>query len=164
MVDSKKKIVWVLVIIVLFLSIYTGFYLAKKYVKRQENMLKQASIVQPPALPGLERDSDYKIPALLPKELVLQEEIAVPFDSFTYIQQDKRTQYTYKYLSTKSLVENKTYYEKFFTTTPGWTLGDIFTDSTTFVSIRAMNKSMELMVSINLDSDNKSVVDITAIK
>lgn len=145
-------------------SAYGAFYLLKKYIKQDSGSTQIPISQSTPTLPGLERDLSNKTPAILPKGLIPEKDVLAPIESFTYKQEGKPTQYTYKYSSSKSISQNRLYYEKFATTTPGWTSGGVITNSTSFVSIRALNKSMELIISINADADNKSIVDITAIK
>lgn len=164
METTKKSLLIFLAIIVVGGSAYGAFFLLKKYIKKDSGSIPAPISQTAPTLPGLEKDLNNKMPTILPKGLIPEKDVLAPIESFTYKQDGKPTQYTYKYASSKSVAQNRLYYEKFATTTPGWTSGGVITNSTTFVSIRAMNKSMELIISINADVDNKSVVDITAIK
>jgi len=166
METTKKSLLIFLALIIVGGSAYGAFYLLKKYINKtpQEEVLGTATTTS--VVVGLTRDTSNKIPSVFPKGLVIEKDIATVIESFSVPSKvNKTTQYTFKYVSNKSLSANYKYFSETLTSkNSGWSLvDDIFEPS--FSSITVQNKAGNMLsIVINDDSLNLSIVDITLVK
>lgn len=162
----KKTLLIFLALLLVGGSAYGSSYLLKKYIIRNSQEEIQGTATTTSVVAGLTRDTSNKIPSVFPKGLVIEKDIVTVIESFAVAPKvNKATQYTFKYVSNKSLSANYKYFSETLTSkNSGWSMvDDIFEPS--FSSITVQNRAGNMLsVVINDDSLNLSIVDITLVK
>lgn len=148
METTKKTLLIALVILFTLGSTYGGFYFFKKYFVKspQNDILTQTE--QVPAIPGFQRDMMNEISEIFPKKLVPEEDISMSIESFTFLREDQKKEYTFRYVSKKSPYDNFVYFTDFLSKN-GWHLNDAPSFLERFISILSSKVNGET-VSVNI--------------
>jgi hypothetical protein len=150
----SKKITLLFLIIVLLgigLGVYYKVFYKKPVIKESSN-----NIIKDEAPPFL---------SAFPNGLINQKNIIKTIDSFRVDVLNNKHQYTYKYITNLSVVENNKYFNDFFVKNNFAQLSVDTAPDLSYFTISARNKTDFVVVLVNrLKDSTGSVVDITIIK